>query len=53
MEGETLSDHLGRLKKDGRRNRDAKGLGGLKVDDQVELFRPLDRNSGRPGRCAG
>src|SRR5262249_52346585 len=32
-----LSDHLGRLEEDSRGNREAEGLGGLEVDDQLEL----------------
>ena len=36
MESERRPDHLGRLREDNRRNRDAKLLGRLQVDDQLK-----------------
>src|SRR6266478_7186537 len=35
-------DHLIRPLQERRREREAEGLGGLEVDDQLELRRPLD-----------
>ena len=38
-----LLDHLVRLEQERRRDREAQGLGGLQVDDEFELHRPLHR----------
>jgi hypothetical protein len=38
-----LLDHLVRLEQERRRDREAQGLGGLQVDDEIELHRPLHR----------
>jgi hypothetical protein len=41
--GTRLFDHLIRLEEERRRNREAKGLGSLEVDDQLELGELLHR----------
>src|SRR5215470_18557446 len=41
-----LPDHLVRLEEEHRGNGQAEGLGGLQVDDQLELYRLLDREVG-------
>ena len=36
-----LADHLGRLEENCRGNREAEGVGGLQVDDELEAHRSL------------
>jgi hypothetical protein len=43
------ADHLGRLDEEGWRDRQAQGLGGLQVDDQLEGGGLLHRQVGRLG----
>ena len=38
-----LFNHLGRLQEEARRDRETKLIGGLQVDDQLELRGPLNR----------
>jgi hypothetical protein len=49
VESERLADHLVRLEEDEVGNRQAKGLGGLDVDQQVELDWSLHRQGGGIG----
>jgi len=48
-DGRSLLDHLRRLEEDGLRDGQAKGLGGLEVDDELEGGGPLHRQVRRPG----
>jgi len=47
--GDTLSDHPGCLAEDDWRDRDPERLGGLQVDDEIELDRLLDGKVSRFG----
>jgi hypothetical protein len=48
-----LFNHLIRPLQEGRRDRQAEGLGGLEVDDQLELRGLLDWQVGRLGALSG
>jgi hypothetical protein len=49
MDTTGLSDHLGGLEEERRRDGEAQGLGGLEVDDQLELAGLLDGQVSRFG----
>jgi hypothetical protein len=49
MNARRFFDHLVGAQQNRRRDFDADGLGGLQIDDQLELGWPLDRQVGRYG----
>ena len=52
-EAHRLLDHLIRPLQECRRDRQAEGLGGLAVDDELELLGLLDWKISGPGAAAG